>query len=297
MDDPIISVVVCTWNRCELLRRCLTSLCKQTINPSNYEVVVVDNNSTDETPSVVREMTVGTPVKILYVRETRQGLSIARNRGVEISRGEYVWFVDDDAVARPDALQLLFRALKETTADIIGGRVVDVSNGGKQGADLGLNLGCERRFMVNGEYVWGGNMAIRRSLVQQIGGFREDLGCSGSKRLVGEDTEMCDRIRKAGNTICWEPSVIVDHCPSEERLRCTARVKAAFFYGVAQVRQRFGVNARLGNRCYVAASSFIAMLLYFLCCVLTVCSRGRCIKCVMHIFRCFGKLAAALGIY
>ena len=95
-DSPLISAVICTYNRADLLAGAIESLLEQTLNPAHREIIVVDNASTDGTRAVVEQFA---PDGVRYVLETRQGLGYARNRGWQEARGEFVAYIDDDARA------------------------------------------------------------------------------------------------------------------------------------------------------------------------------------------------------
>src|SRR5712671_6825521 len=101
-----ISVIIATHNRADLLAIALKSLARQTIPPAEYEVIVVDNASSDQTPAVVRQMSPAMP-QVRYVFEERLGLSWARNAGLEAARAPYVAYLDDDAKAEPEWLEAL----------------------------------------------------------------------------------------------------------------------------------------------------------------------------------------------
>ena len=115
------SVIVCTYNRAENLPSCLGKLALQEGLPGiAWEVVVVDNNSTDGTKGTVEELARALPISVRYVFEREQGLNHARNRGVAESTGTYFSFVDDDIAVSPRWLASLYRALTENDADAVG---------------------------------------------------------------------------------------------------------------------------------------------------------------------------------
>ncbi|HWF85945.1 MAG TPA: glycosyltransferase, partial [Vicinamibacterales bacterium] len=122
---PVVSVVICTFNRADALRQALARLREQTASPDTYEVIVVDNNSSDDTPAVIAQAAQLAPVR--SVREPIQGLSFARNHGVRISRGEVVAFTDDDVCVAADWIETICRVAAERS-DIawFGGRVLPV---------------------------------------------------------------------------------------------------------------------------------------------------------------------------
>ena len=122
-DSPDLSVVICTYNRAELLRLALETLLRQQPAGLTYEVVVVDNNSTLETRAVVDEVARHNSC-VRYVRETRQGNAHARNTGVACARAPIVAFLDDDVTVHDKWLEIILRAFKETNADFVGGKVL-----------------------------------------------------------------------------------------------------------------------------------------------------------------------------
>src|ERR1051325_2836189 len=122
-DLPDLSVVICTYNRPELLRLALLSLLKQSPANVTYEVVVVDNNSTPATRAVVDEF-VQSDARVRYVRETRQGNAYARNTGVVEARAPIVAYLDDDVTVRDNWIEIIPRTFKENNVDFIGGKVL-----------------------------------------------------------------------------------------------------------------------------------------------------------------------------
>src|SRR5574341_2283004 len=124
----MISVIVCTYNRSRILKRMLKSFFLQDCRDAiNYELIVVDNNSTDDTRTVVSEFMHSPTVR--YVFEGKQGLSVARNRGVAESNGEFVSFLDDDVIVDKTWLKKLQICCDETKADVVGGRIYLILNG------------------------------------------------------------------------------------------------------------------------------------------------------------------------
>ena len=93
-----LSVIICTYNRVELLGKCVNSLMTQTARKENYEIIVIDNNSTDNTADLIRKIKIINS-NLRYVKEANQGLSYARNRGWKEAKGEYIAYIDDDCKA------------------------------------------------------------------------------------------------------------------------------------------------------------------------------------------------------
>src|SRR5262249_29253186 len=120
-----ISVVICTRNRSTYLAQCLQAIEAQTLQPHHYEVIVVDNGSSDDTGSVVAPFC-RRRTNFRYVAEERVGLSVARNTGVRSGHGDIVAFTDDDAAPEPSWLEQILRRFQELSDDagVIGGDVI-----------------------------------------------------------------------------------------------------------------------------------------------------------------------------
>jgi len=117
-----ISVLICTFNRRETLRGCLTHLAKQ-VNADGFEweVVVVDNNCTDGTDQMIADISSNANYRLRYVKEVQQGLNYARNRGVRSSAGKYFVFIDDDILVTRGWLSAMYFALGRNDAEAVGG--------------------------------------------------------------------------------------------------------------------------------------------------------------------------------
>lgn len=221
------SVIVCTYNRSHNLPACLGHLARQVdVGGLEWEVVVVDNNSSDRTPETVHELSARLPIAIRYLREAQQGLNYARNRGVTESEGRYFSFIDDDITAHPHWLAAVYSRFEKDDADAVGGRIhLDPSlrlpawikpemYGFLGYQDLG-----ESAFRMDGikNYPFGGNMAFNRRVVERIGLFNPKLGRKGSGRkrselFKGAETDYFHRLAATGTArIFYEPKAIVYH--------------------------------------------------------------------------------------
>jgi len=224
-----ITVVLCTFNRCQQLRTALESVALS-IMPEGvaWDVLVVDNNSKDDTRQVVSEISNIYPGRFRYLFEGRPGKSYALNTGIAEASGEYLAFMDDDVTVDSTWLQNLIAPLHESKWAGVGGRVFPqwtsapprwlakeswVVTGplvyfdrGEQGHDLG-------------EAPVGTNMAFRKRVFEQVGGFRTDLGPSPHNEIRNEDSEFARRLMRSGQNIYYEPSAVVYHFVTPERLR------------------------------------------------------------------------------
>jgi glycosyltransferase involved in cell wall biosynthesis len=245
-----VSVVVCTYNRGPSLLLALNSVASQTLAPSvEWEIIVVDNNSTDNTREIVATCSERNGGRIRYVFESQQGLSRARNAGIREARGEMIVFVDDDVIAGPHWLQRLTQPMIEGEWVACGGRITAphdfdppawFSVGGETdllGALLPVfDLGADACDMTRPPY--GANMAFRKVMFEKYGMFRVDLGRCGNAYLMGEDVEFGSRLIAAGERLRYVPDAVVEHPVSEQRLS-KKFLRAWFFdFGRTRVIQR-----------------------------------------------------------
>lgn len=225
MNKPL-TVLVCTHNRAELLRGALASLEGQTLARDRFEVLVVDNASTDATPTVVSECAARGTIEVRYVRETELGLDAARNRGIREAGGEVVAFLDDDARARYDWAAEVLEGFGRHDAPIVGGRVDLIWEVPRPAwfSDVLLryliycDYGPEVMPVTSPPWLYGTNVAFRKRLFQEIGLFRLDLDRKGESLMGGGDTEFFKRAHAAGHRLLYLPNLVVRHLVPASRL-------------------------------------------------------------------------------
>ena len=243
---PIISVVVATYNRARLLANCLEHLYDQSLKKSSYEVIVGDNASKDETPAVVEEFQ-NRDWSLRYFYEKKQGLSYVRNTGFRLANADWVAYIDDDSIPKDDWLQKLSLIIgTQKKAVIIGGQTFPIYEIEPPVwlKDLDLytrSQGSRKRYLKSNNaphVINGSNMTIKKSCLEEVGGFNINLGLKGKKLRFGEDPECCMRIYKIHPFIYYDPDIIVyDFIPEEclnllytiRRRFATAR-DGAYFY-------------------------------------------------------------------
>jgi len=234
-----ISAIICTHNRCLNLKGAILSLQKQNFPFSDYEIIVVDNRSTDNTKAVVEEMNSQKGVQVGYFFEEKLGLSQSRNTGFANANGEIVAFIDDDAIADPAWLAHLTKVYKEERDTIcVGGKVIlkwEVSKprwwDPSFNREFGVDHGDERKELKYPHFPYGTNISFKRSFFQQHGGFNVSLGRKGSKLLGWEETDVCLRIEKSGGRIFYEPNAIVHHIISFDRIKRSFIFKRSYWHG------------------------------------------------------------------
>jgi glucosyl-dolichyl phosphate glucuronosyltransferase len=227
MTTPVaISVIVSTRNRAAYLPEVLRTLAEQA-GETPYEVIVIDNGSTDETPALLSAWC-ARDRRFRTAREDRPGLSRGKNAGILLARAPLLLFTDDDVRVDPRWVAS-YRTLFDRHPDpylIAGGPIVPMPHdlgpwpdwfGEPALAEAGLLDHRTERALRSGEYVWGGNMAVPRRVFDQLGGWDESAGLQGEQRVTKlertffEDTELQDRLRKAGGVVWFCPGAAVHH--------------------------------------------------------------------------------------
>lgn len=242
--EPMITIAVCTHNRVRSLKRTLDCLIRLPAT-ADYEVLVVDNASTDGSRTLVSAMSSQWP-QLRYVYEGKLGLSNALNRAVEAARGEVIAFVDDDETVAANWLDAVRDAFSDRNVGVIFGRLRVKTKGPESTRRQLRSLFPPRDYGENpiqvteanrARFMFGtGISAYWRSTLLEMGPFRTDLGRKGGQLLGGEDTDMFGRLLKAGKTIVYWPDAVYYHHIDEHRTSLGASLKRSFYFGVNEAR-------------------------------------------------------------
>lgn len=224
-----LSVIICTYNRCWSLAKTLSSIAESTLPAATtWEVLVVDNNSTDQTREVADQFCRKYPARFRYLFESRQGKSYALNAGIRESQGDILAFTDDDTTVESTWLQRLTAPLRDSIWSGSGGPVIlQWSCPPPRWLRMDSMAAPLVGFKPNGgageikECLFGGNMAFRRTIFERHRVFRTDLGPTPGRETPrpNEDTEFVRRILAAGERLFYEPSAVVYHPVPANRLQ------------------------------------------------------------------------------
>ncbi|MBM3134679.1 MAG: glycosyltransferase family 2 protein [Chloroflexi bacterium] len=236
-----ISAVVCTHNRAAYLRKALQSLVDQTLPQELYEIIVVDNGSQDNTKQVVGEFYAMPNLRYLY--EPVIGLSRARNTGWRNARGEYVAYLDDDAVACPWWLAKFLNVLEtfEPSPGSVGGKCEPIWEAPKPDwlsdnmlYDLSLLHWSDVPIILDErQHLAGCNIAYPRKLLQAVGGFREDLGRQGNNLRTNEENHLRQQLVSLGHCSVYHPEILVGHHVSPSKLTKKWFREKAYWQGLS----------------------------------------------------------------
>lgn len=212
---PKISLVICTYNREKFLGNALHSLTQQTLPPEQFEIIIVNNNATDRTEEISLHFIQANPkLNIHYFVERNQGLSYARNRGIQEAHSDIITFIDDDAEAQNDFLEQILNFLEQRPdAAGIGGKIVPKYEGIPpkwmnhylHGFVTKVDLGSQIKAYRGKNYPAGCNMTYRRQLLQSVGGFNEKL------KWRADDKYIYYAIKPLAKPIYYLPHAIVLH--------------------------------------------------------------------------------------
>ncbi len=226
-----VTVILCTYNRCQSLATALSSLAAQVLPESiDWEVIVVDNNSCDQTAQVVEGFCRENPGRFRYLLESQQGKSYALNAGIREARGDVLAFTDDDVTMEATWLHHLTASLHSRDWAGAGGRTFPergfvppawlAIEGRYALAPLAVfDMGSEAKELKETPY--GNNMAFRKDLFEKHGGFNTELGPSAGSAgpQKSEDSEFGERLLAAGERFWYEPAAVVYHCVPRSRIQ------------------------------------------------------------------------------
>ena len=248
---PVISVCVCTHARPHYLAKCLDGLRTQTVGADAFEVIVVDSGSPPACAAMIAELASGFPnARLLRLDEA--GVSIARNAGARTATGDYVAYIDDDAVAAPDWVEQIRRVIQEEDRPpaVVGGRVLPLweqplPEWWPESLRGVLSI---VEFEGKGEYrtpdlpagmaPWSVNMVIDRAAMLQLGGFDERLGRYANLLLSDEDVQLAWRLQESGRSARYDSRIVVRHSIQAERLSPEWLVARLYWQGFSTVVTR-----------------------------------------------------------
>lgn len=221
---PEISLVICTYNRCRYLPEALQSIRLQTLAPTRFEVIVVDNNSTDDTAAIAHQFIKDHPaLNIRYCLETNKGLSFARNRGIAEARSPIINYVDDDAILSTHYLEEMLSFFTNNPAAVgVGGKIIPKYEDGKEPEWMSkylhgfigkLDFGdAIIPFSEKMKYPVGCNMAYKKEILQKAGGFNNAL------QFRSDDKYIFYEVKKHASGVFYVPGAWLYHYIDAHRL-------------------------------------------------------------------------------
>lgn len=239
-----LDVVVPTYNRSHLLRKTLDSLMKASVPRGlDVSVIVVDNNSKDDTAAMVGDFQASAPLPVRYVLETRQSSSHARNAGIANASGDLVGFIDDDEEVDGTWYEVVAREFADPATEFIGGPYLpNWVSPAPDWLPYGYHAAIgaippkprnvfSREFGAN---LMGGNAVLRRSIFERVGTYNTRLGRSGTGLLSEEDAEFFGRLQAKEVRGIYVPDLLIHHYIAPERLTRNYHRRWVYWRAVSQ---------------------------------------------------------------
>ena len=269
---PGISVIVCTHNGENRLPTTLSALAAAAAHATGFcQILVVDNASYDRTPDIIATVMRTSRVPIMALRESRLGLSHARNCGITSADTEIIAFTDDDVTVAEDWIRMIETVFTDQTIAAAGGKIQP-----EAGRVLPrwltpdlyhhfalIDYGDTVKHMQTAD-IWGANIVFREDCFTRHGLFDTQLGRRGQRLYSGEETEFVDRLLKAGETVLYDPRLRVEHRLAPERLtkpylcRSTRDLgEQDYYFSTREFRSFFGLPLWTLN---VVLRNFLALL-------------------------------------
>ena len=225
----MLSVAVCTYNREKYIGQLLESIVANSLPKDAYEVILVDNNCTDRTHEVCAEFEKMHPdMRFVYVKETEQGLSAARNRAIREAKGDVLVYVDDDALVDTWYLQTIADYMQHhLDCMACGGPILPLYETAEPSwmtpytralLTAWMDYGSEVRAYPRGKYPGGGNAAYRVSVFEQTGLFNTNLGRKGASLAASEEKDIIDKMNALGMKYMYLPKMILHHIIPQKKL-------------------------------------------------------------------------------
>ena len=225
----MLSIIICTYNRDKYIYNVLKSLAENTLPKDLYEIVLIDNNCSDNTRSECERFITDFPqVTFRYFVETNQGLSYARNRGIKESNGDVLVYVDDDALVNPEYLQTYYNFFDQhPDIDAAGGAIIpqyETEEPSWMSYFTKVLITCYKyhgdqiREFPKNDFPSGGNAAYRSSVFEKVGLFNVELGRKGDSLVGAEEKDIFDKMTTLGMRFYYLPNAILYHLIPEKKL-------------------------------------------------------------------------------
>jgi len=303
MSSVRVTVAVITYNRARQLRQALSGIVRQDYPSDRWELLVIDNNSTDDTRDVVASFVTAMPAP-RRIAETRQGLDFGRNRAVEEARGDLIVLVDDDVLVEPDWLAQLVAPFSSESAHrigVVGGEVTPVFPDGlpawQEGAHRPLGFRNDTGPLPPNQAPVGANFAFPKWVFVRFGSFDTRLDRQGSRLFGGGDSQMIRRLRAVGLEAWFVPGAKVLHQIPAERLTLGYSLRHAFDSARSRVVDQMRVlhesgKTPIGFMLSRAVGSLFKLLGFLLLATISmlVFRSGAARRALVRAWRCCGYL-------
>ena len=274
----MLTVIICTYNRAKYIGPLLESIAANDLLKSEYEIVLVENNCTDNTREICEAFAaVHKEVQFRYVVEPEQGLSAARNKGIKEAKGDIIVYVDDDALVDAHYLR--------DYADWFAGHPETMACGGpieplyetqepswmtpytKALLTAWMDYGDKVREYPKGRYPGGGNAAYRKEVFGKVGMFNTALGRKGGNLMGSEEKDIFDKMHAAGMQILYLPTPVLHHCIPQTKLEEDYFNRLTIQIGISERQRTLAISKskfikRLFSECIKWCGTLVLLCIY-----------------------------------
>ena len=222
-----------------MLADCVDSILNQTVNRNRFEIIIVDNNSTDNSEEIAKDFAKNNG-NIKYLKEKTVGYSAPRNSGWQNAAGNIVAYIDDDEIAAPDWLESIEKAFQiEEQPDIVGGIYLvqyDATPPDWFIESMGGTNKNRQKGLLNQRkdcYLAGGNIAFKKEILEKLKGFSDDFNMKNGFLMMGEDTDICQRAKNTGFKLFYDPDIKIYHRMNQNNYDIEIRKQKAEKTGMA----------------------------------------------------------------
>jgi len=274
----MLTVIICTYNRAKYIGPLLESIAANDLPKSEYEILLVDNNCTDNTRAICEAFAVAHPdLQFRYVTEPEQGLSAARNKGIQEAKGDVIVYVDDDALVDAHYLRNYvewFAAHPETMA--CGGPIEPLYETQEPSwmtpytkalLTAWMNYGDKVREYPKGRYPGGGNAAYRKEVFDKVGLFNTALGRKGGNLMGSEEKDIFDKMHALNMQVLYLPSPVLHHCIPQTKLEKDYFDRLTLQIGISERQRTLAISKgkygkRLFSECVKWGGTLVLLCIY-----------------------------------
>ena len=274
----MLTAIICTYNRAKYIGNLLDSIAANDLEKSEYEIVLVDNNCTDNTREICDTFAEShKAVQFRYTQESEQGLSAARNRGIKEAKGDVLVYIDDDALVDTWYLRTIAEYMSaHPEISAIGGKILPLyeteepewmSPYTKTLLTAWMDFGDEIRPFPKGKFPGGGNSAYRTEVFEKVGLFNTELGRKGDSLMGAEEKDIYDKMNVRGMQYMYVPAMTLHHIIPQRKLEKDYFDKWTYQIGVSERKRTKAVGngkyvKRLFNEAVKWGASIVLLCLY-----------------------------------
>lgn len=249
----MLTAIICTYNRSKYIGNLLESIAANDLPKSEYEILLVDNNCTDNTREICNAFAAAHPdVQFRYTVEPEQGLSAARNKGIKESKGEYLVYIDDDALVDTWYLRTIYEYMvAHPEISAVGGPIIPLyetkepewmTRYTKELLCGYLYFGEEERTFPGNRYPGGGNAAYRAEVFEKVGLFNTELGRKGNSLMGAEEKDIFDKMQAQKMRFMYLPQMVLHHIIPQKKLERDYFDRLTCQIGISERRRTLAIG-------------------------------------------------------